>query len=82
MGLANNIGQAMDAFSGAVVAQTNQQEVPKGTVPVTQSNLINEGLLGLVYDVASAPKSYAKGPTSVVTTQALNSFKNEPETAD
>jgi hypothetical protein len=81
VGLANDIGKALYAFSGAVAAQSSQQEVPKGTTPVTQSNLVNEGLLGLAYDVGTAPVSYAKGPTKIATTQALNSFQNEPEQA-
>lgn len=80
--MANDIGQALGAFSGAVVAQNGQQDVPKGTIPVSQSNLINEGLLGLVYDVATAPMSYAKGPSKIAPIQALNSFQNEPEQVD
>lgn len=79
MGLANDLGAAYSAFSGALVAQSGQQEVPKGQMPATQANLVNEGLLGLVYDVGTAPVSYAKGPTKIATIQALNSFKNEPE---
>jgi hypothetical protein len=82
VGLANDLAGALSAFSGAVVAQNSSQEVPKDVIPVTQSNLINEGLLGLAYDVGTAPVSYAKGPTKIATTQALNSFQSEPETAD
>lgn len=79
MGLASDLGQALSAFSGAIVAQSRQQGVPKGSTPVSQSNLVNEGLLGLAYDVATAPMSYAKGPTKIASIQALNSFQNEPE---
>jgi hypothetical protein len=82
VGLASDLGSALNAFSGAVVAQQGQQEVPKGTTPVTQSNLANEGLLGLAYDVATSPVSYAKGPTKIATIQHLNSFQNEPATED
>lgn len=82
MGLANNLGNALDAFSGAIVAQANKQGVPKGASPVTDANGINEGLLGLAYDVATAPVSYAKGKTGVTPIQALNSFQNEPEQVD
>lgn len=82
MGLANDVGAAFSAFSGALVAQNSQQEIPKGQIPVSQANLVNEGLLGLAYDVGTAPVSFAKGPTKIATVQALNSFKNEPETAD
>lgn len=79
MGLANDVGAAYSAFSGALVAQGNQQEVPKGQMPATAANAFSEGLLGLAYDVGTAPVSFAKGPTKVATIQALNSFKNEPE---
>jgi hypothetical protein len=48
-------------------------------MPVSASNLINEGLLGLVYDVATAPMAYAKGPSKIAPVQALRSFRNEPE---
>jgi hypothetical protein len=82
VGMASDIGQALSAFSGAVVAQNGQQAVPKGQIPVSQSNLVNEGLLGLVYDVATAPMSYAKGPSKIAPIQALNSFQNEPEQVD
>lgn len=78
MGLANDLGSALNAFSGALVAQSNQQQVARHITPVTQANLVNEGLLGLVYDVATAPPSYAKGPSGIAATQALNSFQNEP----
>lgn len=77
MGLANDLGNALSAFSGALVAQNGQQEVPKGQVPISEANLINEGLLGLVYDVATAPVSYAKGPTKVATVQGLGSYQSE-----
>ena len=77
--MANDIGKALNAFSGAIVAQNGQQEVPKSAIPVSASNLINEGLLGLTYDVATAPMSFAKGPTKIASVQALNSFQNEPE---
>lgn len=82
MGLASDVGQALNAFSGAIVAQSGQQEVSKGVTPVTQSNLVNEGLLGLAYDIGTAPVGYAKGPTKIATIQHLNSFQNEPATED
>jgi hypothetical protein len=82
MGLANDVGSALNAFSGAIVAQTGQQEVAKTITPVTQSNLVNEGLLGLAYDVGTAPVGFAKGPTKIATVQHLNSFQSEPETAE
>jgi hypothetical protein len=77
VGLANSIGEALSAFSGAVTAQTSQQEVPNGSVPVTAANLANEGILGLAYDVGTAPVSYAKGKTDVPPVQALSSLPNE-----
>jgi hypothetical protein len=79
VGLANDIGGALSAFSGALVAQGGQQEVPKDTVPVSAANLINEGLLGLVYDVGTAPVSYGKGPSDVRPIQALASMQDQPE---
>lgn len=81
MGLANNLGNALYAFSGAISAQSSQQAVPKGTTPITDANTSNEGLLGLAYDVATAPVSYGKGKTGVTPVQALGSFQNEPQTA-
>lgn len=80
--MANDIGAALNAFSGAIVAQSGQQEVAPHITPVTQSNLVNEGLLGLAYDIGTAPVSYAKGPTKIATVQAMNSFQNEPEQAE
>jgi len=77
VGLANDIGKALTAFSGAIVAQSNSQEVPKGSTPVSDANLVNEGILGLAYDVGTAPVSYAKGKTGVPPVQALNSLPNE-----
>lgn len=77
MGLANDIGQALTAFSGAVAAQSSSQEVPKRSVPVTEANTANEGLLGLAYDIGTAPLSYAKGVTEVPPVQALAALPNE-----
>lgn len=77
MGLANDVGRALSAFSGAVVAQKNAQGVPKGSIPVTDSNLVNEGLLGLTYDVGTAPISFAKGVSEVAPIQALGSLPTE-----
>lgn len=82
MGLANDLGGALSAFSGALVAQSGQQEVPKDAVPVSAANLINEGLLGLVYDVGTAPVSYAKGPSEVPPIQSLTSLQGQPEATE
>jgi hypothetical protein len=79
MGLANDVGAALSAFSGAIVAQSSKQVVPKGTMPITDANTNNEGLLGLVYDVATAPTSYGKGKTEVSPVQALSSLQSQPE---
>lgn len=77
MGLANDIGVALSAFSGALVAQNNGQEVAKGSIPVTSANAVNEGLLGLAYDVGTAPRSFAKDKTEVPPVQALTSLPTE-----
>lgn len=77
MGLANDLGKALMAFSGAIVSQSNQTGVPKVSVPVSDANSINEGLLGLAYDVGTAPVSYAKDKTEVPPVQALSSLPNE-----
>lgn len=77
MGLANDIGEALSAFSGALVVQNNKQGIPAGVVPVTDANALNEGLLGLAYDVGTAPVSYAKDKTEVPPVQALTSLPTE-----
>ena len=79
MGLANDIGNTLYAFSGAITAQSNKQAVPKGQMPTTAANAATEGLLGLVYDVATAPVSYGKGPTDVPPVQALTALQTQPE---
>lgn len=77
MGLANDIGTALSAFSGAIVAQTGSSDVPNGSIPTSGANQVNEGLLGLAYDIGTAPVSYAKGKTDVAPVQALASLPNE-----
>lgn len=75
--MANDIGRALTVFSGAITAQGHQTGVPNGAVPVTDSNALNEGLLGLAYDVGTAPMSYAKDKTDVPPVQALTSLPTE-----
>lgn len=82
MGLANDVGAALSAFSGALVAQNTQQEVPQGQVPVTSANALNEGLLGLAYDVGTAPMSYGKGKTDVPPIQSLTALQDQPESEE
>jgi hypothetical protein len=82
VGLANDLGEALDAFSGAITAQSAQQEVPRGQMPTTAANGVNEGLLGLVYDVATAPVSYAKGKTDVPPIQSLGALQSQSEATE
>lgn len=77
MGLANDVGKALSAFSGAITAQASSQEVPKGSVPVSSANTSNEGMLGLAFDVGTAPVSYAKGKSEVPPVQALAALPSE-----
>lgn len=63
-GLANRIGNAYESFAGAIANQGNQAAVtdPRGPAPATQANTITEGLLGLAFDVGTAPASWHRGP--------------------
>lgn len=73
-GLANRIGNAYDAFMGAVANQGNQQAEadPHGSAPATAANQITEGLLGLAYDVGTAPIGYHTGPQGEITLPGHN----------
>jgi hypothetical protein len=73
-GMANRIGDAYTAFSGAIANQGNGQAVadPKGQGPATAANQITEGLLGLSYDVGTAPIGYHTGPQGEITLPGRN----------
>jgi hypothetical protein len=67
-GLANRIGDAYTAFSGAIANQGSNSAVadPHGNGPATAANQVTEGLLGLAYDVGTAPIGYHIGPSGEI----------------
>jgi hypothetical protein len=73
-GLANRVGDAYTAFSGAIANQGSTSAVadPKGQGPATAANNVTEGLLGLAYDVGTAPISYHTGPQGEITLPGHN----------
>jgi hypothetical protein len=72
MGLANSVGTALDAFSGAVAVQSGADQAAgrakndQWYQPVTAANGVTPGLLGTAYDVGTAPTMTAQagGPAN------------------
>lgn len=80
-GLANRVGSAYEAFAGAIANQGSGSAVtdPRGPAPATAANNVTEGLLGLAYDVGTAPTSYHAGPQGQIELPGHHGYEPLPE---